>query len=1095
MQTSKLLLKTFLSLNLLALAACNLPAPQSRDSEEAAKSGVATFFISEIKGTALKATLEKGSALPQSKTFNFSVCLKDRAQSKALVGHPFRVEEISKELKTDDKGCLNWSEEVPFNFSSTPRYLEWNRQIAATGLHKGSRTAQFAINPWNENDNSEAVVNVTEHRPPSLVSDKEQIQAALHGAETSATASDSTTGGDTKSESPATAKSNLWVNDIRLQSTEQKFTADGVNLNFDLVLTPQIMVSTLSGEKTLRDLNQGAFKTKIYLIHSLMDGQKEVRLVIAESEVQTTSIRGKSLFLKTSMSLPAIPTRGQLILALDLTSVDASSNIGNFQGVYSIGEYDQLKTSAMLRMMSVVTDSKNFQIAGFVNTKLGDRLAQHSDAYVKPRIEIMPLEFKYVRVGKETTSDREIVYNVKACIRNGLEQKTTRGFTFNVTGFRQNDTDSAKTVSITTDNSSCINWDETLSFKYYECQKFIKGHIDIENKELALKQRIDVAINPWESWGTFARDLRYVDAQAQLLTECKTDKVLPSTLSLRAFNFTTLSYGYEIDHQLNMQIKKKLRFKIDAAVSIFSDMAKGRMESAQKLRPGVYLLKGALIKNRDYYNEKTFVSSFEKLVSTLDGDIKTDIEFKTADLKAISDRNTLLLELNPVQEDKVSVDRDGNITLKDKVGSLDEIIDASTGLYSRTFSAATNINLEKDAQDLTAVDLSLTNQYLLQANLPKVSGIQKSLVREYINYGKNAEADRMKLQLKQADMSAFVKKNDLKPILVNNPKSYEDLRSILAGRPTQMNDQKMQSLMNTVINTGKLDRELTKGLCAFWFRSFIAKDLWDIYNNNALINCGVRAGKPELLFTVEKRIFVKELAGYKYKKGYNAGVTVGNNITLTKSQTHSNYRTKSLTFNMGLSHKFADIFTIGVSGSYAISQSDASAEASANSASVNTNISLVLQQNVFELNLKRYHECAIVKLNPKLFMKDGLFESALSPRLKPEQKVAVATRGLMICTGQDSTTPKTREENYYLLTQETTTTQTQDNGDERNRNFFIALRGEKEFAKLMYFMKGEIKTPHTAGRDTNDQKETKESLERLFNAGHANIPGSYNDTH
>ena len=125
MQTSKLLLKSLLSLSLLTLAACNIPAPQSRtDSEETNKQGVATFFISEVKGDALKATVDKGSALPQSKTFNFTVCLKDRAQSKALIGHPFRVEEINKELKTDEKGCLNWSEEVPFNFSATPRYLE-----------------------------------------------------------------------------------------------------------------------------------------------------------------------------------------------------------------------------------------------------------------------------------------------------------------------------------------------------------------------------------------------------------------------------------------------------------------------------------------------------------------------------------------------------------------------------------------------------------------------------------------------------------------------------------------------------------------------------------------------------------------------------------------------------------------------------------------------------------------------------------------------------------------------------------------------------------------------------------------------------------
>jgi hypothetical protein len=1083
MPTSKLLLKTFLGLNLLMLAACNLPAPQSRnDSEETNKQGAATFFISDVKGDALKATTDKGSALPQSKTFNFTVCVKDRAQSKALIGHPFRVEEIGKQLKTDEKGCLNWSEEVPFNYSSTPQYLQWTRRITATGLHKGTRTAEFAINPWSENDNSAAVVNTEEHQPKTLVSDNADIQAALRGE-------------NSRNEKSATVKNNLWVNDIRLQSTEQKFTTDGVNLNFDLAITPQLLMSTLSGEKTLRDFNQGSFKVKIYLLHSLTENNKNIRVALAESEVQTSAIYGKSLFIKAAMSLAVIPTRGQLILALDLSSVDDPTNIGNFQGVYSIGEYDQLKGSVMLKLMSVVTESKDFQISDFVNTKLTERLQQHSDAYVKPQIEIMPLEFKYVRVGKETTSEREIVYNVKACLKNGLEQKTTRGFTFNVTGFRQSETEPAKTVKIMTDNSSCINWDDTLVFKYYECQKFMKGFIDVENKDLALKQRINIAINPWDSLGTFARDLRYVDNQEQILTDCKKENVLPSTLSLRSFSFTTLSYGYEIDHQLNMQVKKKLRFKLDAGVSIFSDMAKGRMENAQKLRPGVYLLKGALIKNRDYYSQKSYVSSFEKLVTSIDGDIKTDIEFKTADLKALSDRNTLVLELDPVQEEKVTVDKDGQVTPKEKVGSLDEVIDSSTGLYKRSFSAATNINMDKDAQDLTAMDMSVVNQYMTMAELPKVDAVNKSLVREYINYGKKLESERQQAQLAQSDMSAFVKNNDLKAIAVNNPKSYEDLRGILGGPPTQMSDQKMQTSMNQLISTGKLDSELTKGLCAYWFRSFIAKDLWDTYGHLALINCGVRAGQPERLFTIEKRLFVKELGGYKYKKGFNAGIIVGNNITLTKSQTHSNNRTKNLTFNIGLSHKFADIFSIGVTGSYMISQSDTSAEATANSTSVNTNITLAMQQNIFQLNFKRYQECVIVKANPKLFMKDGLYETALSPRLTTEQKVDVATRGLMICTGTDNTTPKTREESYYFLNQEATTAQTQDNGDERNRNFFIALRGEKEFQRLMYFMKGELKTPQTATRETDDHKTISGNLEKLFSLGHANIPGSYNDTH
>ena len=133
MPTSKLLMWTFLALNLSVMTACNIPSPQVRPGAEGTES--ATFFVTEAKGDSLSAKLSKDFAIPSGKTFNFSVCVKDQAQSNPLVGHPFRITEIDKNLKTDAKGCLNWTEEVPFNFFSQPKYLEWKREITATGFH------------------------------------------------------------------------------------------------------------------------------------------------------------------------------------------------------------------------------------------------------------------------------------------------------------------------------------------------------------------------------------------------------------------------------------------------------------------------------------------------------------------------------------------------------------------------------------------------------------------------------------------------------------------------------------------------------------------------------------------------------------------------------------------------------------------------------------------------------------------------------------------------------------------------------------------------------------------------------------------------
>ncbi len=1082
MPISKQLLLMLLCINLLGLTACNIPNPKSRETEG---HSVATFFVTEAKGDALAAKLNKDYSIPQSKTFNFTACIKDHAQSKPLIGHPFRIGPINKEVKSDEKGCLNWSEEVSFNFFSEPKYLDWKRQITATGLHKGTRIVRFAINPWSDNDKSPAVVNLETVTPPQLVSDFEKIQETLQGSSAGAHVS----------------KNSLWVNDMRIQSNEQKFTQNGVVLNLELMAIPQLQVSTINGEKILRPLTQGRFKAKIYLIHTLVEDNKEVHRILSQSIPQTAAIHGGNLFIKSLIKLTSIPTRGQLVLGLDISAEDNNANIGNFQGIYMMGDYDQLKSSGFLRLMSVVTESNEFKISNFINSKLEDKLSENSlnkDAYVKPRIEIAPLEFKYIRVGKETTSEREIIYNVKACIKNGLEQKTTRGYTFNVQGFRQNvrqnDSDAIKTTKITTDNSSCINWDEAMTFKYYECQKYIKGFIEIENKDLALKQKIEVAINPWESWGTFARDLRYVDSQERLLTDCKKENVLPSTVSLKNLSYSTLSYNYEIDNLLNLTFKKKLRLKLDATVSLFSDMARGRMQSAQKLRPGIYLLKLALIKNRDYYNQNSYVSSVEKLVATLDGDIKTDVEFKTSDLKAIGDRNTLLVELDPVNEDKITVDKDGNVSVKEKVSSLDEIINHNTGLYNRTFSTAINLNTDRDTQELTAMETTEANQYLVNANLPKLDEARKSLIREYIKYGERLAFQNFQAQKAQADMKLFAKNNSLKQISASENSDSVDMRTILATSQTHVSETQMKKNLMQLSTSGKINTELSEDLCSYWFESLIAKDLWGSYGKFALLICSVNGKHPELLFNIEKRLFIKELESYNYLKGYNSVISVGNNITLTKSLAHSNYVTKSLSFSMGLLKKFADVFSIGVSGSYTISQSDSKAETSANSISVSMNTSLLMQQNIYQLKLRRYQECSIVRIKPKLFIKGGFFASALNSRLSENEKAEVVSRGLMICTGTDNMTPLLRNENYYLLAQDTANAQMQDNGDARNRNFFIALRGEKEYQRLMYFMKGRIKMPEAADHSADEKNNSFTNLDRLLSSGSANVPGSYNDS-
>jgi hypothetical protein len=878
MRTSKILLWTLL---LLQLAACNLPAPQKRDDADSASA--ANFLVTEAKGDATLDNLGADFAVPKSRTFSFSVCVADRARSQALISQNFRVNEIEKEIKTDQKGCLNWAEAVPFNFFGEPKYLAWTRTITATGVYRGSRTVRFAINPWNMIDRSAPVLNLDITSAANLVTDPEEVKKALSAEATSETTKDS------------------W------------FT-------------------------------------------------------------------------------------------------------------------------------------------------------------------LAPLEFKFIKITRDNTSDREILFNTKACIRSGAITKNLRNFKFNVTGFYKDGDSPGQQQTVSPDNSGCLNWDDKIDFKYYGCQKYFKGTVAIESPDLHIRQSLQIAINPWESLGTsFARDLRFVNDKELILKDCKQANMLPSNLWLSNYNYTTLSYDYAIDKYLNLTVKKKIRFKADARVVTFSDMAKGRMEGAQKIRPGVYLLKLALIKNRDYYNDKTYVTSAETLISTLDGDIRADIELSTADLKSIGNRNSLLIELNPVKESKVRVDSDGKVAVKEAVSTLDDLIDNNTGLQTRTFGGVMTLAFDKDAQELTPLDAKSLNQYMVNAELPPKKG--NSVIREYINLGKKIEAENLKSLQTQSNVDDFAKVNSLQ---------------IIKAKDGVLWDTKT---LTQFAETGKITPPMSLALCNYWFKNLMAKDIMPHYARSAfmarlVVDCAKSLQNEKPMIQAEKKLFVKEIGAYNFIRGMPMqNMSVGNGVILQHTHTVSDTHTQNWNFTAGLSEKFANFFSIGFSTNYNIAHAVADAVVHNSNATINANTYILTEENVFQVEFKRYEECSVLRINPTFFV-DNRFGQILQPKYSEKEKIDAIAKGLMICTGEVKQTPVTRNESYFLLYQSTTASQMQDIGDARNRNLFIAIRGQKDFHRLMSIMSAQ---PAEAMTKNPLQPQSVYDLEALFMAGLPTIPGSYND--
>lgn len=1099
----------------LSLVGCNLPQPQEKP-ESAKGASVATFkaAIDVSKSQAIETQVQGSFALPASKVFNLVACLKDVAYDKAIQGHEFIIAETESKTTSNKDGCITWAERIDFNYLSDSQYILIERTIRGTQLHKGEQKVSYAINPWSHGENLPAVLNPNNgNEIPRLLRAPEEVDLALKGF----------------AKDKAIITRPLLVDEGRIFITEHKMTAESIALSVEVHPKVNLQLAKMNGDLFSRTLTSGTFRARLKLIH-VYNTNKEIRRLMAQTDEITVSMINGGLTIKAPMSLPALPTRGQFFLGLELEPVGGPQGMTGFKGLYYVSEYDGLKGTGFLRLSPLVSQNPQFTLDSFINAHVSEVTARatvanpvvtdgkkgeevikilknpnrpndlESDVYQKPKIQILKLEFDYLRVGQERTSSRQIFYTVKACFRHGLDQKTVRAQTFKITKFRQSPSEKEVVTERTTDANSCIVWDENITFNYFDCHRYLKGAVQIENRDLGVNEKIDVLLNPWETNGNaLGRDVRYVDPTEKLPLNCKAEARPRTQIAVDGFTYNTVSYRYKIDSLLNMTMVKKVMFRMDGRMLVYSSLSNG-WSDPQRLRDGVYLLRTAIVKNRDYDEAKnTYVASAEKLVNVLSGQINTDLTYETQDLKALGNRNSILVEIFPIDDSKVIVSKD-EIKLKDSTQPLSSVIDRKSELETPTFVGTIVLNVDDASRSLRILDGSVMSELLISGNGIN-SGSSSDLIEKVIQQGqKDQEVLRAKIAAR-ASKAIFVKENNVDPLELNLVGTEAPLTDLVGLSKVDNRAALTRTELQEIISAGKVSSTTAQKLCAFW-----SKDYWRVmYGKKGGVNYGLIDGfgmscahdvkkDPAKLFQVDRQIFVKSVTGSQYVGGVNQGYSVGTNFSL--SETHSTYSTRSWSWNAkaGMSRKFLDLFSLGTDFGYTMSWATSDSQATSDALSLNGVKSLTVQTNTYKVRVNKYEQCAIVRLNPAVFAKDTEswwpktdYSKFINPKLTETEKTTAITRGVMLCEGVDRTTPVDVVENYYLINQETNSTGQQDNGDDRNRKFFVALRSTNDFNSFIAALRGQLK-----GMEINDKTSVEsQAIENLFKSRGPSYPGLY----
>ena len=141
--------------------------------EEKPQSSNNDFKVISLSGTSKTMTASEDWSIPTSKMYDFRSCLRTRITNADLgPGNKFiitRPDQTVLYAKTDKNGCINWQENISFNFTSDSKYVELQRNIRGNDIYKGDVEVKIAINPWGEfrGEPGSEVVYLDEQKLPS----------------------------------------------------------------------------------------------------------------------------------------------------------------------------------------------------------------------------------------------------------------------------------------------------------------------------------------------------------------------------------------------------------------------------------------------------------------------------------------------------------------------------------------------------------------------------------------------------------------------------------------------------------------------------------------------------------------------------------------------------------------------------------------------------------------------------------------------------------------------------------------------------------------------------------------------------------------
>lgn len=703
----KTVVGSFLLICAMALNGCWKPSkkddPNNGKTENEA---TASFHVVSVKGEVVTPRSEGTSwKIPLQKEIFVTACVVDRKANSEIRGHKFTVESVEngtrqQGLVTTEKGCFKWKEILPYNYLAVrPTYIEYTRRIYGEGVHVGFRDVHLAIYPWSgdRNDRYPPVVYLkTDQVSATQIVSQEMAKKALEGRL------------DGK-------KAQLWISDIsplitlKDESDESlraevdrdlgrkdargaiKSNESGALLEMLLSMRPKIRLEGLDGNPNYVDLKSGDFNIWVQLLANDVGENRSGKILLTPSLIPGQGrIADSKMETLVKMGLTRRVTRGRLELAIKVVPVGLGVDFKPFEAVYVLGDITRILGSQRPQLKPEVYEKEGaFDYASYIAssdnyTELKDRQeARDFEPFIYETANVM---FTGVRPG-ETATIRTVEYKVRTCVRDALSGERVQNQRFRVFDeesgkellYKDN---TGRSVPPMTDQEGCLFWTSSLTHQYYQVEEFYFPKFRIVHQRSTGGQEKghikELVMNPWDAmFRTFGFDR--IEFTKDFIDSVRTRKKIPSRFFIPRFSYHAIRFRYEIDRYMELEVKKQILLNLRPEVLRYSGIIGGR-KVTEALRDGIWLMNVAIQKDyldpadkdnflmpgrnsRGQYTTilkqgrnatpKHFVTVVRKLVRVNGGEINTPVEFSVQDLRLMRIRSQFLVQLVPVDEQKL----------------------------------------------------------------------------------------------------------------------------------------------------------------------------------------------------------------------------------------------------------------------------------------------------------------------------------------------------------------------------------------------------------------------------------------------------------